>query len=84
MKLSLERFYAAEAAMKKGAFAKVDIEEALTKSTRDPSASLSLPVKQLKRIEFNAISNIEAEGSKVRANQTKQNCMQLGNTIWPL
>ena len=63
VKLSLERFYAAEAAMKKGAFAKVDIEEALSKTTRDPSASLSLPVKKLKRIEFSAISNIEAEGS---------------------
>ena len=63
VKLSLERFYAAEAAMKKGAFAKVDIEEALSKTTRDPSASLSLPVKKLKRIEFSAISNTEAEDS---------------------
>ena len=63
VKLSLERFYAAEAAMKKGAFAKVDIEEALSKTTRDPSTSLSLPVKKLKRIEFSAISNTEAEDS---------------------
>ena len=63
VKLSLERFYAAETAMKKGAFAKVDIEEALKKTTRDPSAGLSLPVKKLKRIEFSAISNTEAEGS---------------------
>ena len=63
VKLSLEKFYAAETAMKKGAFAKVDIEEALKKTTRDPSASLSLLVKKLKRIEFSAISNTEAEGS---------------------
>ena len=65
VELPLERFYAAETAMKKGAFAKVDIEEALKKTTRDPSASLSLPVKKLKRIEFCAISNTEAEGSGI-------------------
>ena len=63
VKLSLARFYAAEAAMKRGAFAKVDVEEALKKTTRDPSASLGLPAKKLKHIELGAISNTKAEES---------------------
>jgi hypothetical protein len=50
--------------MERGAFAKADVEEALKKKTmRDPSASLDLPAKKLKRKEFSAISNTEAEDS---------------------
>jgi hypothetical protein len=49
--------------MKRGAFAKVDIEDALSRTTRDPSASLDLPVKAKKRKEFTAVSNAEAAGS---------------------
>jgi hypothetical protein len=52
--------------MKRGAFAKfakVDIEDALPRTTRDPSASLDLPVKAKKRKEITAVSNTEAAGS---------------------
>jgi hypothetical protein len=49
--------------MKRGAFAKVDIEDALSRTTRDPSASLDLPVKAKKRKTNTAISNTEAAGS---------------------
>jgi hypothetical protein len=43
--------------MKRGTFAKFDIEDALSKTTRDPSASLDLPVKAKKRKEIPAVSS---------------------------
>jgi hypothetical protein len=39
----------AERAMKRGAFAKFDIEDALSKTKRDPSASLDLPARSAKK-----------------------------------
>jgi hypothetical protein len=68
-KLTLGRAREAERAMKIGAFAKFDIEDALSKTTRDPSdlvtrilsgASLDLPVKAKKRKEIPAVSNARA------------------------
>jgi hypothetical protein len=38
----------AERALRRGAFAKFDIEDALLQTKRDPSASLDLPVKAKK------------------------------------
>jgi hypothetical protein len=60
-KLTLGRAREAERAMKRGAFAKFDIEDALSKTTRD--ASLDLPVKAKKRKEIPAVSNAGAAGS---------------------
>jgi hypothetical protein len=62
-KLTLGRVRAAERAMKRGAFVKVDIEVALSRTKRDPSVSLDLPVKAKKRKEITAVSNAEAAGS---------------------
>jgi hypothetical protein len=62
-KLTLGRIQEAERAMKRGAFAKVDIEDALSRTTRDPSAGLDLPVKAKKRKEITAVSSAEAAGS---------------------
>ena len=64
-KLVLGRVREAERDMKRGAFAKVDIEDALSRTTRDPSASLDLPVKAKKRKEFTAaIGSAEAADSR--------------------
>jgi hypothetical protein len=40
---------------------KVDIEVGVSRTKRDPSASLDLPVKAKKRKEIPAVSNGEAE-----------------------
>jgi hypothetical protein len=47
--------------MKRGAFAKVDIEDVLSRTTRDTSASLDLPVKAKKRKKTTAVSNAEKQ-----------------------
>jgi hypothetical protein len=49
--------------MKRGAFVKVDIEVGVSRTKRDPSASLDLPVKAKKRKEMTAVSSAEAAGS---------------------
>ena len=62
-KLTLGRVRAAERAMKRGAFVKVDIEVGVSRTKRDPSAGLDLPVKATKRKEIPAASNGGAETS---------------------
>jgi hypothetical protein len=63
VKLTLGRFRGAKAATKRGAFAKVDVEDALLKTTRDPSKSLGLVVNKKKRKAITAIGNAEAVDS---------------------
>ena len=62
-KLKLGKAREAERAMRRGAFAKFDIEDALLQTKRDPSACLDLPVKAKKRKEIPAVSNAGAEAS---------------------
>ena len=63
-KLTLGRVRAAERAMKRGAFVKVDIEVGVSRTKRDPSAGLDLPVKAKKRKEIpTAVSSGGAETS---------------------
>jgi hypothetical protein len=65
--LTLGRARSAERAMKRGAFAKFDIEDALSKTKRNPSASSDLPVKAKKRKEIPAVSNAGAAVSSTIA-----------------
>jgi hypothetical protein len=59
--MSLERFRATEDEMKRGAFALVDEEEALSKAKRNSSASLISLVQRKQRTKVVADSNPEAD-----------------------
>jgi hypothetical protein len=59
--ISLERFRAIESEMKRGAFALVDEEEALSKAKRNSGVSLISLVQRKQRTKVVADSNNEAE-----------------------
>ena len=59
--ISLERFRAIESEMKRGAFALVNEEDALSKAKRDSSKSLMSLVERKQRTKVVADSNKEAE-----------------------
>ena len=59
--MSLERFRAIEDEMKRGAFALVDEEEALSKAKRNSSVSLISLVQRKQRTKVVADSNPEAD-----------------------